>query len=203
MLALSALSDDGRSLAIEESDKILLWDLDKDQEPRELDAANCVFPLGFSRDGRRLAHGALHGDVRWVAIRDVETGLEVRRIRLPVGKDRVAGFSVVDFSSDGNFVAVGSNDPSIHILNIPMGRHVYAMADWASGMSFSRSGQRLLLAGSPEGTARIWRKRRPEWWWGVFYLWEFWLTVAFAGLFVWSVVSDRRVLGRGREEIEQ
>ena len=31
-------------------------------------------------------------------------------------------------------------------------------------------------------------------WWGVFYLWEFWLTVVFAGVFVWSVVRDRRVL---------
>ena len=38
----------------------------------------------------------------------------------------------------------------------------------------------------------IYRRRRPEWWWGVFYLWEFWLTVAFAGLFVWSVWRDRK-----------
>jgi len=40
----------------------------------------------------------------------------------------------------------------------------------------------------------IFRRRRPEWWWGVFYLWEFWLTAAFAAIFVWSVVRDRRAL---------
>ncbi len=45
---------------------------------------------------------------------------------------------------------------------------------------------------------RIYRRRRPEWWWGIFWLWEFWLTVAFAGLFVWSVVRDRRAL-RGKD----
>ncbi len=41
------------------------------------------------------------------------------------------------------------------------------------------------------GASEFWR-RRPEWWWGVFWLWEFWLTVAFAGLFIWSVVRDRQ-----------
>ena len=42
----------------------------------------------------------------------------------------------------------------------------------------------------------IWRRRRPEWWWGVFWLWEFWLTAALAAIFVWSVVRDRRRLAR-------
>jgi len=42
----------------------------------------------------------------------------------------------------------------------------------------------------------IFHRRRPEWWWGVFWLWEFWLTAAFAGLFIWSVVRDRRRLAR-------
>ena len=38
----------------------------------------------------------------------------------------------------------------------------------------------------------LWR-RRP--WWGVFWLWEFWLTAFFGALFAWSVVRDRRTLG--------
>jgi len=55
-------------------------------------------------------------------------------------------------------------------------------------------GERLFLSAVLERDGiSIWRRRRPEWWWGVFWLWEFWLTVAFAGLFVWSVVRDRRV----------
>ncbi len=43
------------------------------------------------------------------------------------------------------------------------------------------------------GTVRLFR-RRPEWWWGVFWLWEFWLTVGFAGLLGWSVYRDRKAL---------
>jgi len=59
--------------------------------------------------------------------------------------------------------------------------------------AFSLAGTRIAVA---EGryTIHIYRRRRPEWWWGVFWLWEFWLTVAFAGLFVWSVVRDRAAL---------
>jgi len=76
-----------------------------------------------------------------------------------------------------------------------------------------RTGERLrsFLPGQPIATASfldddhimvmslppaIWRRRYPEWWWGVFYLWELWLTVAFAGVFVWSVVRDRSALRR-------
>ena len=43
-------------------------------------------------------------------------------------------------------------------------------------------------------TARIWRRRRPEWWWGVFYLKELWATALFAVLFVRSILRDRRML---------
>ncbi len=44
--------------------------------------------------------------------------------------------------------------------------------------------------------SQFYRRRRPEWWWGVAWLPEFWLAVSFAGLFVWSVVRDRRALGK-------
>lgn len=40
----------------------------------------------------------------------------------------------------------------------------------------------------------VWRRRRPEFWWGVAWLPEFWLTVVFAVLLVWSLVPDFRTL---------
>ncbi len=58
--------------------------------------------------------------------------------------------------------------------------------------SFSADGR--MLAVGANGSVCVFRRRRPEWWWGVFYLWELWLTAAFAGLFVWSVARDRRAL---------
>ena len=45
-----------------------------------------------------------------------------------------------------------------------------------------------------QNTIYIYRRRRPEWWWGVFWLWEFWLTAALAAVFVWSVARDRTAL---------
>ncbi len=48
----------------------------------------------------------------------------------------------------------------------------------------------------------FWRRIRPHQWYGIFYLWEFWLTAAFAGLFVWSVVRDRRNLRKKGEPTE-
>ncbi len=60
--------------------------------------------------------------------------------------------------------------------------------------AFSSDGREIAIA--VHASVTIYRRRRPEWWWGVFYLWEFWLTAAFAGLFIWSVVRDRRALAK-------
>ena len=62
-------------------------------------------------------------------------------------------------------------------------------------VAFSPCGDRAATAGCEE-RVRIHRRTRPERWWGVFWLWEFWLTVAFAALFIWSVIRDRRCLAR-------
>ena len=62
---------------------------------------------------------------------------------------------------------------------------------------FSPDGSRVLVWDFGRDKARVYQRRRPEQWWGVFCLTEFWVTVAFAGLFVWCVVRDRRALGPG------
>ena len=67
---------------------------------------------------------------------------------------------------------------------------------------FSADGNSVLvvarwdLRGPAEMYVVVWHRRRPEWWWGVFYLWEFWLTVLFAALLIWSILRDRKALRR-------
>ncbi len=60
--------------------------------------------------------------------------------------------------------------------------------------AFSTDGALLVLASTEH--CRLYRRRRPEWWWGVFWLWEFWLTAAFTALLLWSILRDRKVLRR-------
>lgn len=43
---------------------------------------------------------------------------------------------------------------------------------------------------------RIYHNRRPEEWWGVFFLWQFWACAAALGGFLWSILHDRRQFGR-------
>jgi len=75
----------------------------------------------------------------------------------------------------------------------------YEEYDWADNQ-FSPDGERVLIArnigrgGQSAVPVYVYRRRRPEWWWGVFYLWEFWLTAALGALFIWSVWRDRRAL---------
>jgi len=66
-------------------------------------------------------------------------------------------------------------------------------------VGISPSGSMILVANDPLATwpsTTLCRRTRPEPWWGVFWLWEFWLTVALAGVFVWSVWRDRGALQR-------
>jgi len=53
----------------------------------------------------------------------------------------------------------------------------------------------VILVGSAEGVT-VMRYRPPRGRWGLGARVEFWLTVVFAGLFVWSAVRDRRRLAR-------
>ena len=72
-------------------------------------------------------------------------------------------------------------------------------ACWAA---FSPCGNAIVAVGH-DNAVRIYRRRRPEWWWGVFWLTEFWATVFLAGLFAWTVWRDRRALSRPAAASEQ
>ena len=58
---------------------------------------------------------------------------------------------------------------------------------------FSPDGHRIVTAGLSNAT-RVWRRVRPEWWWGVFWLPQFWFTVLFATGFIWSLRRDYKRL---------
>ncbi len=59
--------------------------------------------------------------------------------------------------------------------------------------AYSPDGKRIVTA-SYDNTARVWERRRPEWWWGVAWMPEFWLTLVLGVALVWSLIRDRRMM---------
>ncbi|HEY3319793.1 MAG TPA: WD40 repeat domain-containing protein [Planctomycetota bacterium] len=59
-------------------------------------------------------------------------------------------------------------------------------------LSFTLGGD--ILTAHEDLRVRRWQPRRPEYWWGVAWLPEFWMTVVFASGLGWSVWRDRRQL---------
>lgn len=137
----------------------------------------------------------------WVLDKDFNTD-DAKGWRRTVSPD---GAKVVALSGrDDSLVVIHENRSHGRVLarfRAPNGHKMF-------GAIFSPDGSRIMTESvvyAPdylttnrllEREVRIYRRRRPEWWWGVFYLWEFWLTAAFAGLFVWSVWRDRKALAK-------
>ena len=63
------------------------------------------------------------------------------------------------------------------------------------GLSFSSDGQQI-YTNAPYHIDHlvIYHRRRPEYWWGVAWLPEFWMALVFGAALAWSVLRDRREL---------
>ena len=63
-------------------------------------------------------------------------------------------------------------------------------SDDVASAAYSPDGQRIVTA-SWDKTARIWERHHPEYWWGLAWLPEFWLTLALGVGLVWSIRRER------------
>ncbi len=88
---------------------------------------------------------------------------------------------------------VGEEGPFLKILDAQSSKSLFRFHTETEGGSrefhISPDGSQI-LADYSETEMALWRRRRPEWWWGVAYLPEFWLTLVFALAFLWSVRRD-------------
>jgi hypothetical protein len=60
----------------------------------------------------------------------------------------------------------------------------------------SPDGNRVMLPRPYDERIEIWRRHRPEWWWGVFSMLEFWFSTVFAAALVWSLLADKACFAR-------
>jgi len=50
--------------------------------------------------------------------------------------------------------------------------------------------------------ARLWNRRRPEYWYGIAFLPEFWLTLIFTIALIWSLRRDWKQFGAVEKRVE-
>jgi hypothetical protein len=100
------------------------------------------------------------------------------------------------FSPDGGRILTASHDHTARVWDARTGAELARLAhpDEVYSAAFSPDGERIATGGFDK-EARLWRRRRPEWWWGVAWLPEFWLTLVFAVGLAWSIGRDWRTLG--------
>ena len=125
-----------------------------------------------ARTGRELAKT---GEWKWISVwndfSDYFRFFDDRNIANPF--DMSSGSQIGQISKDGERLLIA--DVTYEPVELPsLGR------------------RQFLAPGDAIQSLKVWRRRRPEWWWGYAWLPEFWVCAAFACAFGWSALRDIR-----------
>jgi hypothetical protein len=149
----------------------------------------------FSPDGSLIA-GI---DRTSVSVSDV-TGLRAPR-RAETGESRLNGL----WSPDGERLLLyrtGTAADRFQVWSKDLKRcEVRANRDHGPGADFTGivvwAGATRFLTSNGDGGVTVWVLRRPPVWWGVAWLWEFWLATAIAACAATLLIRDVRASSRG------
>jgi hypothetical protein len=150
--------------------------------------AHCVngVDMRFTPDGQRIIQTGLnlygHGEALEAGVYDATSG----ELMADLGR------SYPTCSQDGRWVTDEENKV---VRSTRSGAEVYCFSR-EGNVVFAPDGERLVVTEDGEEGDRLTFvvRRRPEQWWGLAWLHEFWLTVLLTGTFGWSCVHDRRQL---------
>ena len=190
----AALSPTGElAVAARDGNVLHVWDVRKRKHMGLLRGHTGVpIHATFSADGSMILTGSIDKTARVWDARSLKCISVMADHQSPVADAR--------FSPDGSRVITRSAGGLRRVWSTREGRCLAVLSGLQTSqrlLEFADQGERIVTM--VYRSVQVWKRRRPEWWWGVFYLWEFWLTAAFAGLFAWSILRDRRSLARPPE----
>jgi WD40 repeat protein len=194
-------SPDDRRLATGGTDgHVRLWDAETGAVAWESHIAVQVWSVCFSSDGRHLAVCADYTCPQLLVSATGQKSVELE------GSETGQVILVSDaeypwaaqFSQDGRAL-LGRCNTGFSIWDVTNGKRLANLED-PKGQEdcfltafYSPTGQEVA-----DSQFRVWHCRRPESWWGVAWLPEFWLVILLGCAFAWSVWRDRCVLSGPR-----
>ena len=110
-----------------------------------------------------------------------------------------------DISPDGKRIAKSDNECIVRVYDSGTGAELAILddgfVDIIQWVEFASDNDEITIR-YPDVGDRVWTRTRPEQWYGVFYLKEFWATLLFSLALLWSLRRDWKGLARGgrREE---
>jgi WD40 repeat protein len=113
---VASSDNDNRAMA----SLVTLWDTRTGQSLWERPSlSGTINVIAFSPDGQTVARGAVDGTV---ALYDVRTGDEQRKVEVPHDPEVSVHVNSIAFSSDGRTLASGSSDGAVLLWALPEGR---------------------------------------------------------------------------------
>ncbi|HYG74326.1 MAG TPA: hypothetical protein VEK08_04910 [Planctomycetota bacterium] len=184
----AVFSPDGKWVATINHLDLRLWDTATWKLHSSAQLPWTVFGATFSPDSTRLLTAGDDGSLRHWRINPLEM---MHTIKAP---DQTRHMHAVEFAPGGEKYIAASCDGRLSIWKVfrdnPLA-YVVGPPDLISA-SLSPNGENIAAA-ARSGAVWLYSKRRPEYWWGLAWLPEFWLTLALGTVFCWSVIGDRRL----------